>query len=116
MIDPVELQRIAVAALSAGGIVLFGATYAICLALGRLKSLSILRSLAYVAYLALVAVTALFAWAMNLSGGWAVLTVLLLIGYFVAPRAIWRLSVATHESSESDTADTAETAKGGANE
>ena len=85
MIDPVELQRIAVAALSAGGIVLFGAAYAICLALGRLKGLAILRPLSYLAYLALVAVT-------------------------VAPRAIWRLSVATHESSESDAG------KGGANE
>jgi len=104
VLDPVELQRIALAALSAGGIVMFGAAYAVCLALGRLKSLSILRSLAYFAYLAMVAVTGLFAWAMNLTGWWAVLTIVLLVGYFVAPRAIWRLSVATHESSESDTA------------
>jgi len=103
MIDPVELQRIAGAALSAGGSVLFGAAYAICLALGRLKGLAILRPLSYFAYLALVAVTVLFAWAMNLTGGWAVLAVVLLVGYFVAPRSIWRLSVATHESSESDT-------------
>lgn len=102
MIDPVELQRIAVAALSAGGIVLFGAAYAICLALGRLKGLAILRPLSYVAYLALAAVTLLFAWAMNLTGAWAVLTVVLLVGYFVAPRAIWRLSVATHESADQE--------------
>lgn len=103
MIDPVELQGIAVAALSAGGIVLFGAAYAICLALGRLRSLAILRPLSYVAYLALVAVTGLFAWAMNLTGSWAILTVVLLVGYFVAPRAIWRLSVATHETSDGKT-------------
>ena len=102
MIDPVELQRIAIAALSAGGIVLFGAAYAICLALGRLKGRAILRPLSYVAYLALVAVTLLFAWAMNLTGAWAILTVVLLVGYFVAPRAIWRLSVATHESSDQE--------------
>ena len=103
MIDPVELQRIAIAALSAGGIVLFGAAYAICLVLGRLKGLAILRPLSYVAYLAMAAVTVLFAWAMNLTGAWAILTVVLLVGYFVAPRAIWRLSVATHESSETET-------------
>jgi len=89
--------------LSAGGIVLFGAAYAVCLALGRLKGLAALRPLSYVAYLALVAVTVVFGWAMNLTGGWAVLTVVLLVGYFVAPRAIWRLSVATHEASERDT-------------
>ena len=100
MIDPVELQRIAVAALSAGGIVLFGAAYAICLALGRLKGLAI--PLSYVAYLALAAVTLLFAWSMNLTGAWAILTGVLLVGYFVAPRAIWRLSVATHEVSDQD--------------
>ena len=99
MIDPVEIQQLAIAALSAGAIVLFGAAYAICLALGRLKGLSILRRLAYLAYVALALATALFAWAMNLDGGWLVLVAALLVGYFAAPRAIWRLSVATHESS-----------------
>ena len=104
MLDPVELQRIATAALSAGAIVLFGAFYAICLALGRLKTLSFLLRISYAAYAALVVATLLFAWAMNLTGWWLVLVVVLLVGYFVAPRAIWRLSVATHESSEPEPA------------
>lgn len=100
MIEPVELQQLAIAALSAGAIVLFGAAYAVCLALGGLKGLSILRRASYFAYAAVVAATVLFASAMNLGGGWLLLTVALLVGYFAAPRAIWRLSVATHESSE----------------
>ena len=78
---------------------LFGAAYAVCLALGRLNGLSILRRAAYFAYAALVAATGLFAWAMNLGGMWLALVAALLVGYFVAPRAIWRLSVATHNVS-----------------
>ena len=104
MLDPVELQRIATAALSAGAIVLFGAFYAVCLALGRLKTLAFLLRLSLVAYAGLVVATAFFTWAMNLTGWWLVLVVVLLIGYFVAPRAIWRLSVATHESTEPEPA------------
>lgn len=69
MIEPVELQQLAIAALSAGAIVLFGAAYAVCLALGGLKGLSILRRASYFAYAAVVAATVLFASAMNLGGG-----------------------------------------------
>ena len=78
----------------------FGAFYAICLALGRLKTLAFLLRISYAAYAGLVVATVLFAWAMNLTGWWLALVVVLLVGYFVAPRAIWRLSVATHESTE----------------
>lgn len=54
--------------------------------------------LGYGAYAFLVAATWVFARALDLSGIWLVLIAVLLVGYLIAPRFIWRLSVATHES------------------
>jgi hypothetical protein len=34
--------------------------------------------------------------ALNLTGLWQIVTATLLLGYLLAPRAIWRLSVGTH--------------------
>ena len=98
MIEPVDIQRFALAALSAGAIVLFGACYAVFLALSRLRGFVALRHLSNLSYAALAASVAGLAWFLRLEGGWLILIVLLLAGYYVAPRFIWRLSVATHES------------------
>lgn len=100
VIEPVEVQRFALAALSAGAVVLFGACYAVFLALGRLNSFALLRRLANVSYAALAASVGGLAWFLRLDGAWLALVVLLLAGYFVAPRFIWRLSVATHDSAD----------------
>lgn len=98
MIEPVEVQRFALAALSAGAIVLFGACYAVFLALSRLHDFTALRHLSNLSYASLAASVAALAWFLRLDDGWLILTVLLLAGYYVAPRFIWRLSVATHEA------------------
>ena len=97
MIEPVDIQRIALAALSAGGIVLFGACYAVFLALSRLRGFVALRYLSNLSYASLAVSVASLAWFLRLDGGWLALVALLLIGYYVAPRFIWRLSVATHQ-------------------
>lgn len=97
MIEPVEIQRFALAALSAGAIVLFGACYAVFLALSRLHAFAALRHLSNLSYASLAVSVGGLAWFLRLDGGWLILIVLLLVGYYVAPRFIWRLSVATHE-------------------
>lgn len=98
MIEPVEVQRIVLATLAAGAAVLFGASYAIFLALSRLRDLAVLRRLSNVSYLALAVAVLALAWNLQLTGGWLALIVILLAGYYLAPRFIWRLSVATHDS------------------
>ena len=98
VIEPVEVQRFALAALSAGAVVLFGACYAVFLALGRLNDFTLLRHLASLSYAALAASVGALAWFLRLDGAWLTLVALLLAGYFVAPRFIWRLSVATHDA------------------
>ena len=103
MIEPVEVQRFVLASLSAGAVVLFGACYAVFLALSRLNGFSLLRHLSSLSYAALAASVVSLAWFLRLDGAWLVLVALLLGGYFVAPRFIWRLSVATHEAVDEET-------------
>ncbi len=100
MIDPVDVQRIVLATLAAGAAVLFGACYAIFLALSRLRDLAVLRRLSNLSYLALAVSVLALAWYLRLAGGWLALVAVLLAGYYLAPRFIWRLSVATHDSEE----------------
>lgn len=98
MIEPVAVQHIAMAAIIAGAIVFFGVTYAIFYALAMLGHNARFLGIAYGAYLSLFAATVVLAVIMQLTGWWLVLVAALLAGYFIAPRFIWRLSVAVHEA------------------
>ena len=98
------MPRLAAAALAAAGIVLFGAGYAALLALGRTHRRVALRRAALGAYGGVVVAAAGLCWALRLQGLWLVLVLVLLIGYFAAPRAIWWLSVATHQGEADDDA------------
>lgn len=100
MVDPVDVQRIVLATLAAGAAVLFGASYAVFLALSRLRDLAALRRFSNLSYLALAVSVLALAWNLQLTGGWLALVVILLAGYYLAPRFIWRLSVATHDSTD----------------
>jgi hypothetical protein len=101
MINPVDVQQIAIAAILAGGIVFFGAAYAIFYALAMLGHSSRFLAIAYGGYLSLFIATVALAVVLQLTGWWLTLVVSLLAGYFVAPRFIWRLSVAVHDIDES---------------
>jgi len=98
VIDPVDVQRFALAALSAGAVVLFGACYAVFLALSRLRGFVLLYHLSNLSYVALATSVTVLAWSLRLDGAWLILVAFLLLGYYVAPRFIWRLSVATHDA------------------
>ena len=100
MTDPVDIQRIVLAAFTAGAVVLFGACYAVFLAMSRLRNLDGLRVLSNLFFLTLAISVLALAWLLRLAGFWLALIAVLLVGYYIAPRFIWRLSVATHESEE----------------
>jgi hypothetical protein len=53
---------------------------------------------AWVAYAVLVLTTLALARALALGGAWRAIVVVMLIGYLLAPYAIWHLSVATHRA------------------
>jgi len=87
-------------ALSAGFVVVCGASYAACLALGRLRHSQRLTHGAWLAYGGLVISTLLLASALHLHGSWWLLVATMLIGYGLLPPAIWHLSAATHGTDE----------------
>lgn len=100
MVDPVDIHRIAGAALFGGGIILFGAGYAILHALSRLSGSARLAGVSLLSYAALAGCVAGLTVLLNLWGAWLVLIVLMLLGYFAAPRFIWRLSEEVHEADQ----------------
>jgi hypothetical protein len=93
-----------VASGAAAAVVLFGALYALLLALSRLQRSPFLMLLAGAAYLLLVASTVLIVRALDLHGAWLAVPVALLAGYLFAPHAVWRMCVGIEgESHESAT-------------
>lgn len=77
-------------------IVVCGGLYALLLAFARLRASKRLARLAIAAYLALAAFTFILAASLELARGWYAVIAAMLIGYWLAPKAIWHLSAATH--------------------
>ena len=92
-----HIPQLAAAGLSAAALVLCAASYAILLALGRVCCLAVLRRAALLAYAGVVLAAVALCWALRLQRLWLLLVAILLVGHFVAPRTLWRLSVATHQ-------------------
>ncbi len=96
MPDAIELQNLFIGTMAGAAIVLLGAFYALFYALGKQQNHRGAAAAALLSYAALVGATYLFAQALALSGFWIFVTVVMLIGYFVAPRIVWRLCVGVH--------------------
>lgn len=94
--DPDKIHAFAGAALVGGAMVLFGAGYAIFHALAGLSRSRRFAMISLVSYAALAACAVALVPLLDLEGWWLGLIAVLLIGYFVAPRFIWRLSLAVH--------------------
>lgn len=101
MYEAVDIERIAGAALLGSAILVTGLGYAIFLALARLRGASRLRRIfngvSLCSYALLVASVIAFSFVMNFTGWWFVLSGLMMCGYFVAPRFIWRLTEDMHQ-------------------
>ncbi|MDE0002585.1 MAG: hypothetical protein OXQ29_07810 [Rhodospirillaceae bacterium] len=106
MIDPVAIHQLLGATMLGGAIILFGAGYAVLLAVARLKGSALLGRTSLVCYGGLAASTAGLTVLLNLWGWWLALVILLLVGYFIAPRFIWRLSEAVHGDHAESTGET----------
>ena len=99
-VEPVGLNDLLIAVMAGALVVLFGALYALTFAFGRLYGKVSLVLLAYGFFALLAACVFVLASALHLNGFWEMLVVVLLVGYLVAPRLIWRLSLATHQCDE----------------
>ena len=107
MIEPVALKDFFLTFFSAAMVIMTGGLYALLFAYARVKSRPGLMPWAYTSYLALCVSVLALAYAANLfiNGFWIVIVFLMLIGYLLAPHAIWHLCVGTHRDEEADEAE-----------
>lgn len=98
MIEPVALKDFFLTFFSAAMVIMTGGLYALLFAYSRVKRRPALMPLAYAAYLGLFASVMALASVANLldHGFWIGVVFLMLIGYLLAPHAIWHLCVGTH--------------------
>ncbi len=102
MVEPVGVENIMVAAMAGAMVVMFGAGYAFAFAVAKLNKKRSIMFVAYGIYVLLTLSVFLLAYALNLNGNWWAVTITMLVGYLLAPQAIWKLSVGTHEGSDSE--------------
>lgn len=98
MIEPVALADFFTVFFSAAMVIMTGAAYALLFAYARVRGMPGLMPLAYAAYAGLAVSVYFLADAANLfhNGYWTFIVALMLVGYLVAPPAIWKLCVGTH--------------------
>ena len=102
MIQPVELQDFLLNFFAAAAIILIGACYALLYAWAKLGHRPLFMRWAYAAYAVLAVSVWILAETAHLQGYWRALSAAMLIGYFAAPRAIFRLCAATHAIEDSE--------------
>ncbi|MCG8434876.1 MAG: hypothetical protein MJA83_12670 [Gammaproteobacteria bacterium] len=96
MIEPVEFQDLFLAAAAGALVILAGAAYALIFAWSRVRARPRFMPAAYAAYALFCMAVWLLARTLHLTGFWQILVVLMLLGYLLAPHAIWHLCVGTH--------------------
>jgi hypothetical protein len=95
-----ELRDIFVSTMAGAAIVLLGAFYALFYALGKLNRHRLSLAASFSSYLGLAFATFMLIDALHLRGFWLLVTTAMLIGYLLAPMAIWRLCVDIHDDSD----------------
>lgn len=100
--EPLALQDIFFSTMAGAAIVLMGASYALFFALGRLHQSRAMSAAALASYLLLAVAAYVLVNALSLSGVWILVTTVMLVGYFILPRAIWHLCVGTHAGKPAD--------------
>ena len=95
-VEPVASQHLLIAAMAGAMVVMFGAIYAMLFAWSRIHSKPRLMVGAYVAYGLLFVATLVLVRTLNLSGFWQLVAAVMVVGYLLAPQAIWHLCVGTH--------------------
>jgi hypothetical protein len=108
MIEPVALANFFTVFFSAAMVIMTGAAYALLFAFARLKQAPRLMPLAYLSYAGLAVSVLVLGDAANLfhSTFWTAIVGLMLVGYLVAPHAIWHLCVGTHAGEDEAEAST----------
>jgi hypothetical protein len=97
-----ELRDMFISTMAGAAVVLMGAFYALFYALGRLHNHRIALAASATSYLGLAVATFMLVDALALRGFWLFVAATMLIGYLLAPMAIWRLSVDIHDDHDAE--------------
>ena len=97
MIEPVALKDFFITFFSSALIIMAGASYALLFAWSKVNSRLSIKLSAYASYLILLISVYQLTLAANLDGYWRIISYLMVIGYFIAPIAIWHLCKQTHD-------------------
>lgn len=96
MIEPVAVENMFIVFVISAAIVMSGLLYGLLFLFARMRRQTWLLLFAYAMFVVLAASVFMLVEAMRLDGLWQLLAACMLAGYLLAPRAIWRLCVATH--------------------
>ncbi len=96
MDQAIGLQGLFLATMASAAIVLLGAFYALFFALGRLHTSPPFAAASMMSFALLAGAVYVLVRSLELDGVWIAVVVVMLVGYFLLPRAIWRLCVGTH--------------------
>lgn len=98
MVEPAKLGNFFLLFFSAACVILLGGVYAFMFAFARIRNLPRLMPFAYLAYGGLCASVFVLGYSANLysDGIWIALIVVMLIGYLLAPHAVFRLCAGMH--------------------
>lgn len=100
--EALEVNRILLATMAGAMVILAGALYAAVFAIGKMADKAGMVKLSYIFYGVLVVSVLVLARSLEFSGVWNLLTVVLLVGYFISPHAIWKLCEGTHAGHEDE--------------
>ncbi len=92
-----EQGELLVAAISGGFIVICGAFYALLFAFYKLTSRSLFKWASYLSYLILFVSVLILSSSLHLTDGWISIVVVMIVGYWYAPKIIWFLCTQTHQ-------------------
>ena len=96
MIEPVELKDFLLVFFASAAIILFGAAYAICHTLSVLRKSEWFKRMSYVFYFLLLLCILALSEAAHFKDLWLLLSLTAAAGYFWTPRALLKLTMATH--------------------
>jgi Zn-dependent protease with chaperone function len=96
MIEPVALKDFFITFFSSALIILAGAGYALCYAWSKVNTKTGIKITAYSCFIVLMVSVFVLTRAANFSSYWLSLSMVMVLGYFFAPIAIWQLCQKTH--------------------
>lgn len=96
MDQAIGLQSLFLGTMAGAAIVLLGAFYALFFALGRMHESPAYGVASLASFVLLAGAVYVLVHSLALDGIWIAVVVVMLAGYYVLPRAIWRLCVGTH--------------------